>query len=156
MLAVSTIALLLVPAPAAATGPRALAIVVNPANPTADLSFTELRTVFLGERTHWGHGRRITLVMRDSRQPEREAVLQLVYRMDDRTLTRHFLQAVFTGAIHEPKRLSSGEGVRRFVFNVPGAIGYLWADELDASVKVVKVDGRGPGEPGYRLVAPPP
>jgi hypothetical protein len=41
--------------------------------------------------------------------------------------------------------------MKRFVFNVSGAIGYLRADELDDSVKVIRVDGRAPGEAAYRL-----
>jgi len=49
-----------------------LAIVVNQSNAVDDLSLTELRAVFLGERSHWPNGRRITLVMMEQGQPERE------------------------------------------------------------------------------------
>lgn len=38
-----------------------------------------------------------------------------------------------------------------FVYSVPGAIGYVRPDEVDGSVKVIRVDGRLPGESGYRL-----
>jgi hypothetical protein len=31
------------------------------------------------------------------------------------------------------------------------ATGHIPSDEVDGSVKVVRVDGRLPGEPGYRL-----
>jgi hypothetical protein len=41
--------------------------------------------------------------------------------------------------------------VLRFVFNVPGAIGYARASEVDSTVKVLRVDGLLPGEDGYGL-----
>jgi hypothetical protein len=42
-------------------------------------------------------------------------------------------------------------GVRKFVFNVPGAIGYLRASDVDGSVKVIKVSGHRPEEADYPL-----
>ena len=37
------------------------------------------------------------------------------------------------------------------ISNVQGAIGYVRSDEVDASVKVIRVDGLTPGDAGYRL-----
>jgi len=129
-----------------------LAIIVNKANPVDDLPFDDLRNVFLGERGHWSNGRRITVVMRDPGQDERDAVLRVVYRMTESEFTRYFLHATFTGeVVSAPKRLATPAGVRRFVFNVPGAIGYVLAGEVDDSVKVIRVDGHLPGEPEYRI-----
>ena len=45
---------------------ESLAIIVNRDNPVENLSMAELRTVFLGERSHWPNGRRITLVMMET------------------------------------------------------------------------------------------
>jgi hypothetical protein len=39
----------------------------------------------------------------------------------------------------------------RTISNLQGAIGYVRADEVDASVKVLRVDGLAPGDSGYRL-----
>jgi ABC-type phosphate transport system substrate-binding protein len=133
-----------------------LVIIVNRANPLADIDYDELRRVFLAERTHWSHGRkRITLVMRE-RGPERETALRLIHRMSESDFKRHFLRAVFTGQVESPpKILSTAAGVRRFVFHVPSAIGYVRAGDLDSTVKVLRVDGHAPGEPGYPLNLPP-
>ena len=68
-----------------------LAIIVNRDNPVENLSMAELRTVFLGERSHWPNGRRITLVMMEPGQPEREAVVRDVCRMSDSDLRRRYL-----------------------------------------------------------------
>ena len=41
--------------------------------------------------------------------------------------------------------------MRKFVFNAPGAIGYLRTSEVDNTVKVVKIDGRFPEDKNYSL-----
>jgi len=129
-----------------------LAIIVNAANPTDNLSLTQLRGIILAERAHWPNGQKITVVMREPGQPEREAILRTVCRMSETDFNQYSMHSTFTGQVQTaPKLLSSGAGVRKFVFNVPGAIGYIRAGELDLSVKAVRLDGRLPGEQGYKL-----
>jgi phosphate transport system substrate-binding protein len=129
-----------------------LAIIVNTSNPVDDLSLRELRKVFLGERAHWPNARRITLVMMETGQPERRALIREVCQMNESDFTRHFLNGVFTGEVFaSPKTLAGPVGVRKFVFNVPGAIGYVRASDVDATVKVIHVDGHLPSDKDYAL-----
>ncbi|PYU67032.1 MAG: hypothetical protein DMG49_20155 [Acidobacteria bacterium] len=129
-----------------------LGIVVNRSNPVENLSFAELRKIFLGEQTHWSNGRRITVVMLEPGKQERQAVLAQIYRMDDKDFNKHFLQGMFTGEIHAaPKTLATSTEVLKFVFNVPGAIGYVRGTEADESVKIVHVDSRLPGYKDYSI-----
>jgi ABC-type phosphate transport system substrate-binding protein len=126
--------------------------VVNRSNPVENLSFAELRKIFLGEQTHWSNGRRITVVMLEPGKQERQAVLAQIYRMDDKDFNKHFLQGMFTGEVHAaPKTLATPTEVLKFVFNVPGAIGYVRGTEADESVKVVHVDSRLPGDKDYSI-----
>ncbi|MBZ5548763.1 MAG: hypothetical protein LAO22_12535 [Acidobacteriia bacterium] len=135
---------------------QSLAIVVNTSNPVDNLSMSELRKVFLGERRHWPNGRRITLVMMEPGQPERKALIREVCQMNESDFSQHFLHGVFTGEVFvSPKTLASPVGVRKFVFNVPGAIGYVRATDVDSSVKVLRVDGRLPDDKEYGLRIPP-
>jgi hypothetical protein len=79
--------------------------------------------------------------------------LRLIYRMSERDFNRYFLHGTFTGETQSvPKTLATAAGVDKFVFNVPGAIGYVRASEVDDSVKVVRVDGRAPRDGGYPLM----
>jgi len=138
--------------PTATGGEQALAIIVNQSNPVENFSIEELRKIFLGERSHWPNGRRITLVMLDETQPERKAVLRDIYSMSEKDFNNHFIQGVFTGAVFvSPKTLATPAEVRKFVFNVPGAIGYVRVSEVDPSVKVLRVDGRLPEDKDYRF-----
>jgi phosphate transport system substrate-binding protein len=133
-----------------------LAIIVNTTNPLDALSLPELRKVFLGERSHWPNGRRITLVMMEPGQPERKALIREVCQMNESDFSRHFLHGVFTGEVFvSPKTLASPVGVRKFVFNVPGAIGYVRATDVDSSVKVIRIDGRLPNDKEYSLRVEP-
>lgn len=133
-----------------------LAIIVNLSNPVEDLPFVELRKIFLGERSHWPNGRRITLVMMEPGTAERKAVLREVCRMTEEDFNKHFLGGLFTGEVFvSPKTLASPAGARKFVFNVPGAIGYLRATDVDTSVKVVRVNGHLPDDKEYRLQIEP-
>lgn len=159
--AVCVLALLAGRDPAAGDSPEPanpavkLAVIVNRANTVEELTLAGLREVFLGHRTHWPNGRRITLLAREPGGADREAALRLIYRMKEGAFARHFLQAVYTGeALSPPKVLSSSEGMRRFVFYVPGAIGYVRAEDVDDSVRVLRVDGHAPADAGYALTTP--
>ena len=73
--------------------------------------------------------------------------------MSEADLSRHFLHRTFTGgSAAGPRTLATAEGVKRFVFNVPGAIGIVRLADLDDTVKVLKVDDAAPGDAAYTLV----
>src|SRR5467141_3568727 len=129
-----------------------LGMVVNRSNPVRHLTLAELSKIFFGEQYHLSNGRRITGVMLEPGKQERQAVLTQIYRMDDKGFNKHFLQGMFTGEIHAaPKTLATATEVLKFVFNVPGAIGYVRGTEADESVKVVHVDSRLPGDKDYGI-----
>src|SRR5215217_4973061 len=65
-----------------------LAIVVNRNNPLSEMSLADLRRVFRGQRGRWSNGRRVTLVMRDPGAPERDAILQSLYGLDEEEYRR--------------------------------------------------------------------
>ena len=129
-----------------------LAFVVNRSNPVDSLSFPELRKIFMGEQDHWSNGRRITVVMLEPGKAERQAVLAQIYKMDEKDFNQYFLHSMFTGELHAaPKALGSSTEVLKFVFNIPGAIGYLKSSDVNDSVKVVRIDSRLPGEKDYAI-----
>ncbi len=141
-----------IPAQKQAEKELCLAIIVNRANAVENLSFADLRKIFLGERNHWPDGHRITVVMLDSERPERKVILAAVYQMKDQDFNRYFEEATFRGEVFSaPKTLATPQGARKFVFNLPSAIGYVSAEDVDDSVKVVRVDGRLPSDKGYKF-----
>src|SRR5262249_11087960 len=145
--------LALLPSPVGGAGSdQAVAIIVNPSNPVENCSFDDLRKIFMGEKSHWPNGRRITLVMLDPAQPERKVVLREIYNMSEKDLNNHLIRGLSTGGVlAPPKTLASAADVRKFVFNVPGAIGYVKGTDVDQSVKILRIDGRLPDDKDYRL-----
>ena len=62
----------------------------------------------------------------------------------------YVLREMFRGDVFvAPKTLVSPTILPKFVFNVPGAIGYLRTRDVDESVKVICIDGLRPEDKGY-------
>src|SRR5207302_77092 len=94
----------------------------------------------------------VLLVIMPPGEPERDAILREVCRMNEKDYNNHFLHGLFTGEVFaSPKTLSTPVGVRKFVFNVPGAIGYVRTADVDDSVKVLRIDGLLPSDKDYKV-----
>ena len=134
-----------------ATG-QCVAFVVHKSSPLSNVSLDELRKICLMDKTVGPDGQKFKILMREPKQPERDAVLREIFRMSDAEYNRHFLQAVFTGAIQAaPKQIGSSAAVKSFVASTPGAVGYVRGDELDDTVKPLRVNGKLPGAADYPL-----
>lgn len=130
-----------------------VAIIVNPANPTTSISSRELEKILKQDKQNWEDGKKILLVLQETGTAEKEVVLSKVYKMQEAELKKFWLSKMFRGEIASfPKTLSSSGSVSQFVGKVPNAIGFVDAS-LVSGVKVVKVDGKLPGEAGYPLAS---
>ena len=129
-----------------------LAIVVAKDRALDNLTSEDLKKIFRAEKSKGSDGVRFVILARDPGSPERNAALADIYQMEESDYSKYFLQATFIGLVQTaPKELSSPEAVRRYLAHAAGGIGYLRATDADDSVKIVKVDGKLPGEPGYAL-----
>ena len=131
-----------------------VAIIVNPKNSMRDISFDVLRKYFKAERGRWPNGAKVVIAMRQPPgQSERGAVLRSIYGWDENYYQKYFRQGQFNESIQQvPKELNTIYAMIQYVHYTPGAIGYVRADQVDNSkVNVLSVDGRRPGEPGYRI-----
>ena len=134
------------------TVPPALALIVHPANPVANLTLGELRRIFMLDTQTWPHGRKITVVLRDKGQPERTEAIRMICGVSEREYERQVLFRTFQGNVNiGPRSLQSAAAMLRFVRSAPGAIGYVNADEVDATVRVLQIDGLLPDQPRYPL-----
>ena len=146
-------ALALLPSLAAAQAePGDLAIVAHPGVPVDGLSLPEVRQVFKAERQYWTKDLPVVLFVRAATSAERTAVLKVIFQMAEPQFQTYWTAKTFRAeAGSSPKNLSSNELTQRFVAAKPGAIGFLTASEVKPGVKVLRIDGRLPGEPGYKL-----
>lgn len=129
-----------------------LAIIVNPACSLGDVSTADLAKIFKAQKTKNPDGVRYVVAGCEPGTPERAAALRAIYKMSESEYERYFLQGTFAGTIQSaPKVLTDGAAVRRFVAATPGAIGYMFAGQTDATVKVLTVDGKPPADADYPL-----
>jgi len=137
---------------AAQTRSPQIAIVVHPAAPVDNLSFAEMRKVFRGERQYWTPNVAIVLLMRAPVALERDVILKRVYAMSEAQFKQFWIAKIFRDeAATVPKILYSNEQISDLVSSIPGSIGFMDAAAVPAGLKVLKIDGQLPGQPGYPL-----
>jgi ABC-type phosphate transport system substrate-binding protein len=132
-----------------------LVVTVNKSNPADSLSMAQLRKLVLGDVRTWPDNKPVSLVTRDSASSVFKCILTAVVRMTDSEYRRYLANAEFRGDEVMPiKTVDSGATAARVVANSPGAIGVVEASAADAiasAVKVVRINGKLPGEAGYPL-----
>ncbi|HMF95763.1 MAG TPA: hypothetical protein VKE96_15790 [Vicinamibacterales bacterium] len=155
------VVLLLVAAPLAWAEPSmqtpslSLAIIVHPSNPVDNLTFSELRRIFMLDTQTWPQGRKITVVLREKGQPERAEAIRMICGLTEGDYDKHILFRTFQGSVNiGPRSIQSAAAMQRFVYSAPGAIGSVAADQLETTVKVLRIDGVLPGDPRYPLRRP--
>ena len=131
--------LLCLPAPPRARAADEVAVVVNKGNDVNGMSLELARKFFLGDKSVWPNGRRVTVLMSASGSPEREAALHSIYKMSESEYAKYFLQAAFTGRVQTPPKDVSATEVKKMVADNPGAIGCIRKDQVDDSVKVALI-----------------
>ena len=83
---------------------------------------------------------------------ERDVVLKKIYQMNEAQFRQYWIGKVFRAeATAGPKIVYSNETAMELVQNLPGSIAFVDASQIPRGVKVLKVDGRLPGEKGYPL-----
>jgi ABC-type phosphate transport system substrate-binding protein len=129
-----------------------VAVVVGPDTPVTDLTFAEVRKVFLGERQFWNPKVRVVLLMRAPVAPERDVVLRTIYQMSEAQFRQYWISKVFRADVAAgPKIVYSNETASELVAAIPGAVAFVDASQVPKGLKVIKIDGKLPGDAGYPL-----
>jgi ABC-type phosphate transport system substrate-binding protein len=132
--------------------PRPLAIVVNANDPVSNLSFTELRRIFLGEQQFWPDHSKVTLLVRAPTAYERSMVLDRIYRMDEDRFRQYWIGKMFRAEVAAgPKIVYSSEMALTLVSAIRGSITFVPLSAVTPEVKVLRIDGKLPSEAGYPL-----
>ncbi|MBI3621229.1 MAG: substrate-binding domain-containing protein [Nitrospirae bacterium] len=121
----------------------AVAVIVNAANPVADLSLSQLALMYQGKVKTWSNGEEVVPVNRSVDSPERAIFYKRVLR--SKPTQKFFIEGspIPVTIVVQP----SGLAVTRFVARAPGAVGYVLLSDLHGNedgVKVISVDGAPP------------
>jgi hypothetical protein len=129
-----------------------IAVVTNPATPVNELSLADVRKVFLGERQYWNSNIPVIVLVRAPIAREREVVLKTIYQMTESQFKQYWVAKIFRSeAVSAPKIVYSADMTNQLLAVIPGSIAFMEAKAVAPGLRVLKVDGRLPGEPGYKL-----
>jgi ABC-type phosphate transport system substrate-binding protein len=132
-----------------------LAFIVNKGNATEGLSMAQLRRLLLGDLRNWPDKKKVSLITPNPQSAEFKCVLSAVVRMSDSEYHRFIASMGFRG--EEPLDLyaaDSDPAAAKMVSANPGGIGIVETGAIpaiSASVRVLRINGKQPGEAGYPL-----
>ena len=137
---------------AAGAAARDFALISNKTNHVEAVSVAELLKIGKGQMESWPDGKPVSLVTRDPASPEMRLVLEKVYGVP-----KEEVLVLITGANHARANhpaivvVDSDDAVVKKVESTPGAVGVVDVYAITGSVKVVRVGGKLPLQPGYVL-----
>ena len=129
-----------------------IAVVVHPDTPVNNLTLAEVRKIFLGDRQYWTTNMPVVLLIRAPVARERDVVLKTIYQMSESQFKQYWIAKIFRAeAATAPKLVYSNDMANELVTAIPGAIAFIDSREVRPGAKVLRIDGRLPGQPGYPL-----
>ena len=131
---------------------RDLALVSNKSNTINTVTLPDLIKVCKAQTNRWPDGKPVTFIMRAPSVPEMKMFVERVYGMSGSEVSQ-----LVASANHERSNhpaivvVNSDEELVNQVASTPGAIGIVDVYSINSSVRVVKIAGKLPLEPGYLL-----
>ena len=129
-----------------------VAVIVHPKNNVDNLTMAELAKIFRGERQYWRANLPVLVLLRTPGSDEREVVLRNIFRMTESQYKQYWISRIMRAeATSPPAELYSSGMTKEGVSSIPGSIACINASDVKPGVKVVRINGRLPGEAGYPL-----
>ena len=153
MTKLSFCALLLLASLAPAADPKPeFAVVASPDVPVENISMTDLRKLFLGDKQFWSSNLRVSLLVRSPVARERAVVVWTICKMSEAQFGQHWIGKVMRAdCTTSPRLFGSNQAAMDLVMNMPGAIAIVNAAQVPKGMKILSVEGKAPGQPGYKL-----
>ena len=129
-----------------------VAIVVHANTQVSNLTLAEVRKIFRGEKQYWTADVPVVLLVRAPVARERDVVLKVIYQMTEAQFRQFWIAKIFRAeSVSAPKLVYSPDMANQLVSTLPGAISFVDARQVASGLKVLRVDGKLPGEAGYPL-----
>lgn len=128
------------------------AVIVSKQNATTNITKADLRRIYVGAITRWPDGTRIAPVVFHPDTAEGHVFLEHVVEMTDIDYAQLWIGEVFRGESSSPPRVVRSDAeARQYVAAHAAAIALIAPAAIDATVKVLTVDGKSVGEDDYAL-----
>ncbi|GHB67646.1 hypothetical protein [Persicitalea jodogahamensis] len=121
---------------------ESLSVIANQEGAPTELSFKELKSVFLGEKQRWDTGNKVMIALMKTNTKLGLTVCNKVYGMKPDQMNKYWLALVFQGRVSAPYYFNSPTDLQNFVAQNPGAVGILDERVENSDIKTVSVDGK--------------
>lgn len=130
-------------------GLKKWAVIAPSGSKLDDVSFADIVQLCKGAQKAWPDGKNFTIVIHDPDAPEMRGPIQTLFGVAPSELK------ILAGKVNQShvviKIVDSDEDLLRTVVATPGAIGLVDVYAINSSVKVLRIDGKLPFDPGYVL-----
>lgn len=114
-------------------------LICNKDVPDAALSRDDVQQIFLGRKTRWSDGSKITFGVLKGGDVH-DAFLRTYLNKTESQFTMFWKKMVFTGKGRLPESFETPEALRDYVVATPGAVGYIPVDLSTDSIKTLPVN----------------
>ena len=136
---------------AVASAPAAnaqIAVIVNPKLAINELSFDDVRRIFAGKTAQLAN----TALVVGFEASAAEKFSTAVLGVSASAIHKRWVLLAFQGEVSTVLRdLPDADAARKFVANTTGGIAFIPASEVNATVKVLRIDGALPSDPAYKV-----
>lgn len=115
-----------------------IAVIVNAQNNVA-YNDDQIRKVFLSKIKSFPNGKKIQTYTMPLGSQERQVYVQALIKRSESSLHSYWSRVLFSAKGRPPKQISRSEKMKFIVTNNISAIGFIDAEEVDASIRVVAI-----------------
>jgi len=113
-----------------------LLVIASPQVPDAVISVEQLANIYTLKKIFWADKTQVVPVNREASSVEREMFSEAVFNLSTQELGEYWNRLSFQGKL-PPLVQTSDQAVLGFVRSVPGAIGYINANQQPTGVKIL-------------------
>jgi ABC-type phosphate transport system substrate-binding protein len=113
-----------------------LLVIASSQVPDGAISVKQLADIYALNKTYWSNQIQVVPVNREALSEEREKFSEAVFNLSPLELAEYWNRLSFQGKL-PPLVQTSDQAVLGFVRSVPGAIGYINADQQPTGVKIL-------------------
>ena len=125
------------------------AVVTSAGSKLQDVPMADLAKLCKGTQRQWSDGKPFTLVIHDPDSPEMRYAIEKLFGVEGADVKP------LLAKLNETRKVvvivDSDEELFRAVEAIPGAVGLVDVYSINSAVKVLRVDGKLPFDPGYAL-----
>lgn len=113
-----------------------LLVIASPQVPDVTISVEQLADIYALKKTFWPNQIQVVPINREALSEEREKFSEAVFNLSPLELAEYWNRLRFQGKL-PPLIQTSDQAVLGFVRSVPGAIGYINANQQPTGVKIL-------------------